>query len=136
MLSDKSDLTVIEADEFDRSFHWLKPYMAVITAADPDHLDIYGTPEAYREKFRTFYLVDPPGRLPAYETKASTSLPAREVLYLYRRSRRKEYTFHSVTEIADFYAENIRICDGNITFDFVGPEIRIPDVELGVPVKG
>ena len=42
MLSDKSDLTVIEADEFDRSFHWLKPYMAVITAADPDHLDIYG----------------------------------------------------------------------------------------------
>ena len=54
MLSDKSDLTVIEADEFDRSFHWLKPYMAVITAADPDHLDIYGTPEAYRESFEHF----------------------------------------------------------------------------------
>ena len=97
MLSDTSDFTVIEADEFDRSFHWLTPYMAVITSADPDHLDIYGTAEAYREGV-------------------------------------KKYTY-SVTEIADFYAENIRICDGNITFDFVGPEIRIPDVELGVPVK-
>ena len=64
MLSDKSDLTVIEADEFDRSFHWLKPYMAVITAADPDHLDIYGTPEAYRESFEHFTsLIRPDGCL-------------------------------------------------------------------------
>ncbi|MDO4756447.1 MAG: Mur ligase domain-containing protein, partial [Parabacteroides sp.] len=54
MLSSTSDLTVIEADEFDRSFHWLSPYMAVITSADPDHLDIYGTPEAYRESFEHF----------------------------------------------------------------------------------
>ena len=64
MLSAKSDLTVIEADEFDRSFHWLKPYMAVITAADPDHLDIYGTPEAYRESFEHFTsLIRPDGCL-------------------------------------------------------------------------
>ena len=54
LLSDKSDLTVIEADEYDRSFHWLSPYMAVITSADPDHLDIYGTEEAYRESFEHF----------------------------------------------------------------------------------
>ena len=64
MLSDKSDLTVIEADEFDRSFHWLTPYMAVITAADPDHLDIYGTAEAYRESFEHFTsLIRPDGCL-------------------------------------------------------------------------
>ncbi|MDP4202482.1 MAG: Mur ligase domain-containing protein, partial [Bacteroidota bacterium] len=48
LLSQKSDYVVIEADEYDRSFHQLTPYMAVITAADPDHLDIYGTPEAFR----------------------------------------------------------------------------------------
>ena len=41
ILSD-SDFVVIEADEYDRSFHWLRPWMSVITAADPDHLDIYG----------------------------------------------------------------------------------------------
>ncbi len=46
ILSDKSDYVVIEADEFDRSFHWLRPYMSVITSTDPDHLDIYGTKEA------------------------------------------------------------------------------------------
>ena len=64
MLSDTSDLTVIEADEFDRSFHWLTPYMAVITSADPDHLDIYGTPEAYRESFEVFTsLIRPDGCL-------------------------------------------------------------------------
>ena len=64
MLSAESDLTVIEADEFDRSFHWLKPYMAVITSADPDHLDIYGTPEAYRESFEHFTsLIRPDGCL-------------------------------------------------------------------------
>lgn len=52
ILSDKSEFIVIEADEFDRSFHWLSPYMSVITATDPDHLDIYGTKEAYLESFR------------------------------------------------------------------------------------
>ncbi|MDD2911552.1 MAG: Mur ligase family protein, partial [Petrimonas sp.] len=54
LLSDKSRITVAEADEYDRSFHWLQPWIAVITSADPDHLDIYGTPEAYRESFEHF----------------------------------------------------------------------------------
>ena len=126
MLSDTSDFTVIEADEFDRSFHWLTPYMAVITSADPDHLDIYGTAEAYRESFEKFTsLIRPDGCL---LIKKGINVTPR------LQEGVKEYTY-SVTEIADFYAENIRICDGNITFDFVGPEIRIPDVELGVPVK-
>ena len=49
-----SDFVVIEADEFDRSFHWLSPYMSVITSTDPDHLDIYGTKEAYLESFRHY----------------------------------------------------------------------------------
>lgn len=126
MLSEKSDLTVIEADEFDRSFHWLTPYMAVITSADPDHLDIYGTAEAYRESFEKFTsLVRPDGCL---LIKKGINVTPR------LQEGVKKYTY-SVEEKADFYAENVRICNGSIIFDFVGPEIRISDVNLGVPVK-
>lgn len=126
MLSDTSDLTVIEADEFDRSFHWLNPYMAVITSADPDHLDIYGTAEAYRESFEKFTsLIRPDG-----------CLIIKKGIHVTPRLKEgvKLYTY-SVTENADFYAKNIQILNGNITFDFVGPDIQIPNVELGVPVK-
>lgn len=126
MLSGMSDLTVIEADEFDRSFHWLSPYMAVITSADPDHLDIYGTAEAYRESFEKFTsLIRPDGCL--IIKKGIDVTPQ-------LRAGVKKYTY-SATEIADFYAKNIRILNGNVTFDFVGPDISIPGVELGVPVK-
>ena len=63
ILSD-SDYVVIEADEFDRSFHWLRPWMSVITSTDPDHLDIYGTKEAYLESFRHYTeLIQPGGAL-------------------------------------------------------------------------
>ena len=126
MLSDTSDLTVIEADEFDRSFHWLRPYMAVITSADPDHLDIYGTPEAYRESFEVFTsLIRPDGCL-LLKKGVRVTPRLREGVRLYT---------YSATEAADFHAENIVIRDGKITFDFVGPRVRIPEVELGVPVK-
>ena len=126
MLSDKSDLAVIEADEFDRSFHWLNPYMAVITAVDPDHLDIYGTPEAYRESFEHFTsLIRPDGCLVMKKgLQLQPRLPEGTKLYTY-----------SVTEEADFFARNIRIGNGDILFDFVTPDGCIPDVKLGVPVK-
>ena len=61
LLSQKSPYTVIEADEFDRSFHWLSPYMSVITATDPDHLDIYGTEKAYLESFEHYTTLIQPG---------------------------------------------------------------------------
>lgn len=126
MLSDRSDLTVIEADEFDRSFHWLTPYMAVITAADPDHLDIYGTPEAYRESFEKFTsLIRPDGCLVIRKGVDITPQLQPGV---------KVYTY-SATEGGDFHAENVQIGGGDIIFDFVGPDIRIPEVRLGVPVK-
>ncbi len=126
MLSDKSDLAVIEADEFDRSFHWLNPYMAVITAVDPDHLDIYGTPEAYRESFEHFTsLIRPDGCL-----VMKKGLPLQPRL----PDRAKFYTY-SATEEADFFARNIRIGNGDILFDFITPDGCIPDVKLGVPVK-
>ena len=126
MLSDKSDLAVIEADEFDRSFHWLNPYMAVITAVDPDHLDIYGTPVAYRESFEHFTsLIRPNGCLVMKKgLQLQPRLPEGTKLYTY-----------SATEEADFFARNIRIGNGDIVFDFVTPDGSIPDVKLGVPVK-
>lgn len=126
MLSDSSDLTVIEADEFDRSFHWLTPYMAVITSADPDHLDIYGTAEAYRESFEIFTsLIRPDGCL---LIKKGVDIQPR------LQEGVKLFTY-STEEKADFFSENVRIQNGSITFDFVGPDIRINDVELGVPVN-
>lgn len=126
MLSDKSDLAVIEADEFDRSFHWLNPYMAVITAVDPDHLDIYGTPAAYRESFEHFTsLIRPDGCLVMKKgLQLQPRLPEGTKLYTY-----------SATVEANFFARNIRIGNGDIVFDFVTPDGSIPDVKLGVPVK-
>lgn len=126
MLSDHSDLTVIEADEYDRSFHWLRPYMAVITAVDPDHLDIYGTPEAYRESFEHFTsLIAPQGVL--LMKKGLPIVPRlADTVRLYT---------YSVEPGSDFHAENIRIGNGEIRFDFVGPDVLIRDVNLGVPVK-
>lgn len=126
MLSDKSDLVVVEADEFDRSFHCLTPYMAVITSADPDHLDIYGTPEAYRESFEKFSsLIQPNGILIMKKGIAVTPRLQKGV---------KFYTY-STKPGSDFYAENIRIENGEIYFDFIGPNVCISDIQLGVPVK-
>lgn len=125
LLSDKSDYVVIEADEFDRSFHHLSPYMAVITATDADHLDIYGNYEAYVESFNYFTsLVQPGGVL--FVKKGiviDPRLAENVILYSY-----------SATEKADFYAENIRIGGGKLLFDFVTPTTKICDIDLGVPV--
>lgn len=126
MLSDTSDLVVIEADEFDRSFHHLTPYMAVVTAVDADHLDIYGTHEAYLESFAHFtsliveggYLIMKKGI--ALQPRLGNGV--------------KLYTY-SATEQADFCATNVRIGNGTIVFDFVTPTETIADIELGVPVQ-
>ena len=123
ILSD-SDYVVIEADEFDRSFHWLRPWMSVITSTDPDHLDIYGTKEAYLESFRHYTeLIQPEGALIIHR-----NLEMKENLQ--PGVRRYDY---SLSE-GDFHAENIRIGNGEITFDFISPIENIYDVELGQPI--
>jgi len=125
LLSDKSAITVVEADEYDRSFHWLHPWIAVITSADPDHLDIYGTPEAYRESFEKFTsLIRPDGYL----------IIKKDIDVRPQCSESVRIFTYSETE-GDFHAENIRIGNGTIVFDFVSPGQRIPDIEVGVPVK-
>ena len=123
ILSD-SDYVVIEADEFDRSFHWLRPWMSVITSTDPDHLDIYGTKEAYLESFRHYTeLIQPGGALIIHR-----NLEMKEDIQ--EGVRRYDY---SLTE-GDFHAENIRIENGEITFDFISPIESIKDVQLGQPI--
>lgn len=126
MLSDTSDLVVIEADEFDRSFHHLTPYMAVVTAVDADHLDIYGTHEAYLESFAHFTSLIVEGG--CLIMKKGIALQPR------LGNGVKLYTY-SAAERADFYAENVRIGNGTIVFDFVTPTETIADIELGVPVQ-
>ena len=120
----KSEYVVIEADEFDRSFHWLRPWMSVITATDPDHLDIYGTKEAYLESFRHYTeLIQPGGALIIHR-----GLEMQESLQ--QGVRHYDYALNE----GDFHAENIRIDNGEITFDFISPIENIPNVELGQPV--
>ena len=127
ILSEQSDLTVIEADEYDRSFHYLTPYMAVITAADSDHLDIYGTPLAYRESFEKFTsLIRPGGALIIKKDVDVKPLMQPDV---------QLYTYSMTDQTADFHADNIRVGQGEIFFDFVAPKLRVSDVQLGVPVR-
>jgi UDP-N-acetylmuramate--alanine ligase len=124
ILSATSPFCVIEADEYDRSFHTLNPYVAVINATDPDHLDIYGTEEAYLESFAHFTeLIRPGGYLLLHTGMKLVPRPGKDV---------KTYTF-SRTE-GDFHAANIRYGEGRITFDFVHPGGIITDIDLGVPV--
>lgn len=125
LLSDKSDYVVIEADEFDRSFHHLSPYMAVITATDADHLDIYGNYEAYVESFNHFTSLVQPGGVLFVKKGIVIDPRLAENVTLYS---------YSATEKADFYAENIRIGGGKLLFDFVTPTTKICDIDLGVPV--
>ena len=119
-----SDYVVIEADEFDRSFHWLTPWMTVITSTDPDHLDIYGTKEAYLESFRHYTeLIQPCG-----------TLIIRRGLEMKEHLQEGVHRYDYGIDEGDFHAENIRIADGEITFDFVSPVENVKNIELGQPI--
>lgn len=125
LLSAKSPYTVIEADEFDRSFHWLSPYMSVITSTDPDHLDIYGTEQAYLESFEHYTTLIQPGGTLIIRQGISLTPRVQEGVKVYTYSR----------DEGDFHAENIRIGNGEIFIDFVAPDTRINNIRLGVPVS-
>ena len=125
ILSQKSPYVVIEADEFDRSFHWLTPFASVITATDADHLDIYGTEEAYLESFSKYSSLILPGGYLILHTGLKMKPAVQEGVTVFTYSR----------EDGDFHAENVRIGDGRITFDLVSPLGNIQGIELGVPVS-
>lgn len=125
LLSGTSPYSVIEADEYDRSFHQLSPYIAVITSSDPDHLDIYGTEDAYLESFAHFTeLIRPDGCLVIHEGLKVKPRVAQGVrVFTYSRDN------------GDFHARNIRRGNGTIVFDMVTPDGEFTGIELGVPVE-
>lgn len=125
LLTPGADISVVEADEFDRSFHQLTPYVAVITSTDPDHLDIYGTEEEYLESFAHFTeLIRPDGALLVHEGLKVRPRPQKGVkVYTYSRDK------------GDFHAAYIRQDHGTLAFDFVYPEGTIRGIDLGVPVE-
>ncbi len=127
LLSATSPWAVAEADEFDRSFHQLKPWVAVITSTDPDHLDIYHTEEAYLESFTKFSsLIRPGGTLLMHTGLKFKPAPGEDVSVMtYSR------------DAGDYHAANIRRSEGAITFDLVGPAgtVIVSDIALGVPVE-
>ena len=124
ILAKRSDYVVIEADEFDRSFHWLRPWMSVITATDPDHLDIYGTEEAYLDAFEHYSSLIKPGG----------SLIIHRGLKMQPRVQPGVNVYEYALDSGDFHAMNVTIKDGEITFGFVSPIECIDNVKLGHPI--
>lgn len=125
MVNHESPYVVIEADEFDRSFHHLRPYATVITATDADHLDIYGTEDAYLDSFRKYTeLIQEDGVL-VMHTGLKMKQNAGKGVRVYTYSR----------EEGDFHAENVSVGGGRVVFDYVSPLGNIAGVELGVPVS-
>lgn len=126
VLDEHSRFSVIEADEYDRSFHHLHPYIAIVTSTDPDHLDIYGDEEHYLEAFSIFTsLIRPGGTLITHTGLKYKPDCSKDV---------KVYTYSGARE-GDFHAEDITFGEGCITFTLVGPDIRIEGMQPGVPVE-
>lgn len=123
LLSQTSPYSVIEADEYDRSFHHLRPTIAVITSTDPDHLDIYGTEEAYLESFRHFTRLISPGGTLIMHTGLRLKPDAPDGVRVMTYGR----------DSGDWHAANIRRSEGRLFFDMVTPDRTIADIELGVP---
>lgn len=124
LLSADSEYVVIEADEFDRSFHWLSPFASVITATDADHLDIYGTEEAYLESFSHYTSLIRPGGALIVRKGITLNPRLQDGVTLYNYSK----------DEGDFHAENIRIGNGEIFFDYISPLGDIDNIQLGVPI--
>jgi len=119
-----SDYVVIEADEYDRSFHWLRPWISVITATDPDHLDIYGTKEAYLDSFRHYTTLIQPGGALILHTGLEMKPEVKEGVTIYTYSR----------DEGDFHASNIVIINGEIIFDLISPVENVTGISLGQPI--
>lgn len=126
VLDEKSRYSVIEADEYDRSFHQLHPYIAVVTSTDPDHLDIYGDEAHYLVAFSIFTsLIRGNGVLIThtglkYEPEVKPGV--------------KVETYSGGAD-GDWHAENVKFGDGELRFTLVGPGVKIEDISLGVPVE-
>ena len=146
LLQKDSSYVVVEADEYDRSFHQLKPYMSVVTAVDADHLDIYGTPEAYREAFAQYTSLITNTLVMKHGIDLQPRLKKGVKCYTYGVLEDANYVLEEYDivplegkELPNFFASNIRVKDGQIWFDYhieipATVATTIPDLRLGVPV--
>ena len=123
VVDNQSPYIVVEADEYDRSFLQLHPHIAVVTATDPDHLDIYGTHAAMLDAFRQFISqIDDDGLLVVKE-----NLPVDDDSCVVRDRRR---TYTAVGIEADYYPWNVRHYGSNIFFDLRTPNGVLYDLQL------
>ena len=121
LIDESSPFAVIEADEFDRSFLRLSPFSSIITSADPDHLDIYGSASQFQEGFQLY----------AQKISKDGFLIVKEGLPFKSEAKRITYSVSSNT--ADFYAQNLRIEGGQFFMDVYFSSEVWENVELGVP---
>ncbi|MDR1583747.1 MAG: UDP-N-acetylmuramate--L-alanine ligase [Prevotellaceae bacterium] len=120
----KSEWLVAEADEYDRSFLRLYPYIAIVTAADADHLDIYGTEKKMKRAFGDFVAqIDSGGIL---ILKKGAEIPLDKLSC-------KTYSYSYDNKETDFYAFNIDLKQGSFKFDIHTPEGTIDNCTLGLP---
>lgn len=124
LLTDKSNVVVAEADEFDRSFLRLFPYLTIVTSVDPDHLDIYGTYEEVIKSFNAYIAQIRKGGILIYKKGIKLDVSGLTNVDMYT---------YSITDKADFYPSNIRNEKGFHTYDLNTPEKVIKGLVLGVP---
>jgi UDP-N-acetylmuramate--alanine ligase len=121
LTSSTSEYTVIEADEFDRSFLQLSPYASIITSTDADHLDIYGDATVFLEGFQKYAdLIHEDGYL---LLKNGLNL----------KSKAKTFTYAVNDNTADYYGNNLIFKNGKFYFDFNSPTSALKDLEFGLP---
>jgi UDP-N-acetylmuramate--alanine ligase len=119
--SNETNVCVIEADEYDRSFLKLSPNVAVITAMDPDHLDIYGTVEEFENAFVEF----------SQKVKKGGCLVTKFGLVRESEFAANSHLTYSLNDKkANAYVDNLRVNNGSYVFDVVGKDWRLDEVIL------
>lgn len=121
--SSEKNVAVIEADEYDRSFLKLSPDIAIITAVDPDHLDIYGTPEEVEKAFIAFSEKIKPGGQLILQNRIRSTIGFKQGISI---------TYSAQDTAADVYATNIRLNNGSYVFDVAGKHFTIENVSLSM----
>lgn len=121
--SDASNLVVVEADEFDKSFLELEPNYAVVTSMDADHLDIYSSHDHLKETFRAFVA----------RTRSGGHILMKHGLNMNFKPAGTQMHSYALEGQDGFHAENIRIVDGRYAFSLVTPTCTIEGLTLQMP---
>lgn len=124
-LHEESPYVVIEADEYDRSFHQLTPTHTIITSTEPDHLDVYGTAEAYREAFQIF----------AEKTKDNGLILLNEEATLQPLRPQLQLRTYGKSAECDYYYSNIHYEEDQLYFDWHYPGGCYSRLLIGTPIE-